>query len=113
MLHVARAHQRVRRPDIHGLATALLTELVANVAAADLVFPEATELATALHVNPHAMAVAVALAASTSFLRPMAYHTNAMVAGPGGYQPLDFLRLGLPLKLICSAAIVVGIAVAF
>jgi di/tricarboxylate transporter len=43
--------------------------------------------------------MAVALAASLSFLTPVGYHTNLMVMGPGGYQPRDYLRVGAPMAI--------------
>ena len=45
--------------------------------------------------------MAVAVAASTAFALPMGYQTHMMVYGPGGYRFSDFLRVGIPLNLIC------------
>lgn len=89
------------------LTTAILTEFVTNVAAAALMFPVAVSLAASGDVELLPLAVAVALGASLSFATPFGYHTNAMVAGAAGYRFRDFLRLGLPLKLLC---VIVGTA---
>jgi di/tricarboxylate transporter len=43
--------------------------------------------------------MSVAFAASSSFMTPMGYQTNAMVFGPGGYRFMDYVRAGAPLKL--------------
>ena len=42
------------------------------------------------------------IAAGSSFLSPVAYQTNLMVYGPGGYRFMDFVRLGLPLTLLVA-----------
>jgi di/tricarboxylate transporter len=89
------------------LATMLLTELVSNAAAALLVFPIAVAAADSLGADPRGFAIAVAVAASASFLSPVGYQTNTMVYGPGGYRYLDYLRLGLPLSIFVATSIVV------
>jgi di/tricarboxylate transporter len=88
------------------LATVLLTELITNNAAAILVFPIAVSAADAIGADPRGFAVAVALAASASFLTPIGYQTNTMVWGPGGYRFGDYARLGAPLSIAVVALIV-------
>jgi di/tricarboxylate transporter len=85
------------------LATVLLTELITNNAAAILVFPIAIAVASQSGLDPRPFAMAIALAASASFLTPIGYQTNTMVYGMGGYRFGDFARLGLPLTLIVLA----------
>lgn len=82
------------------LATAGLTSLITNVAAAALIFPVALSLAPTIGVPTHSVTMVVAVGASTAFLTPNAYQTNLMVYGPGGYLPRDFLRMGLPLSIL-------------
>jgi di/tricarboxylate transporter len=43
----------------------------------------------------------VTIAASTAFALPMGYQTHMMVYGPGGFKFSDFLRVGIPLNIIC------------
>jgi di/tricarboxylate transporter len=88
------------------LATVALTELVTNNAAALLMFPIAVSSAAAAGVEPHGMAVAVAIAASASFLTPLGYQTNTMVYGPGGYRVSDYVRVGLPITVIAVVGVV-------
>jgi len=85
---------------IYGV-TSLFTAIITNNAAAVLMFPIA--IATArdtLGVNIMPFAIAVMIAASASFSTPIAYQTNLMVYGPGGYRFSDYLRIGVPLNLL-------------
>lgn len=87
------------------LATVALTELVTNNAAALLMFPIALSSAGAAGIDPRGMAVAVAIAASASFLTPLGYQTNTMVYGPGGYRVTDYLKVGTPITIIAIAGV--------
>ncbi len=93
------------------IATITLLSVITNNAAAVLVFPIARSAAARIGADPRAFAVAIAVAASASFLTPIAYQTNLMVYGPGGYRFGDYARLGAPLTLavIATIALVVPI----
>jgi di/tricarboxylate transporter len=93
------------------LATLILTEMVSNTAAALLVFPIAMATAANLGIEPRGMAVAVAVAASASFLTPVGYQTNTMVYGPGGYRYLDYTRLGAPLTAVVVITILIAVPI--
>ncbi len=82
------------------LATLLLTEMVTNNAAALLMVPIAVATAQSVGLDPRGVAIAVAVAASASFLTPIGYQTNMMVYGPGGYRFTDYARLGWFLSVI-------------
>ncbi|MGB3184769.1 MAG: SLC13 family permease [Ornithinimicrobium sp.] len=82
------------------LATMLLTEMVTNNAAALLMLPIAVTAAGAAGLDPRGAAIAVAVAASASFLSPIGYQTNMMIYGPGGYRFSDYSRLGWPLSVM-------------
>lgn len=94
------------------LATSMLTEVVTNNAAAVVVFPIALRVADAAAVDPRLMAIAVAVAASCSFLTPIGYQTNTMVYGPGGYRFVDYLRAGIPLNLAVLTTITAVVSLA-
>jgi di/tricarboxylate transporter len=81
------------------IGTLVLTEIVTNVAAAALMVPIALGVADRVGADPIGFAVAVAVAASASFLTPVGYQTNTIVYGLGGYRFGDYWRLGLPLTL--------------
>lgn len=82
------------------LVTILFSAIITNNATAVLMFPIAYATATHLSVNPRPFAFLVAIAASASFATPIAYQTNMIVYGPGGYRFSDFLKIGIPLNLI-------------
>jgi di/tricarboxylate transporter len=81
------------------LGTALLSEVVSNNSTAVLMAPIAITTAHTLGLDPKSFLMAVAYAASASFLTPMGYQTNAMVYGPGGYKFRDYVLFGAPLKI--------------
>ena len=83
------------------LFTLLLTEVLSNNATAVMMIPIVVTLASELDVSARPFIMAVTVAASTAFALPMGYQTHMMVYGPGGYRFVDFLRLGIPLNLIC------------
>ena len=82
------------------LATALLSEIVSNNSTAVLMVPIAITTANSVGLDVRPFLMAVAFAASASFLTPMGYQTNAMVYGPGGYRFRDYLIFGAPLKVV-------------
>ena len=81
------------------LITNVLTEFVTNIAAASISFPIALSVAEHFSVNPKAFVLAVAFAASASFLTPIGYQTNLMVYSAGNYRFSDFVKVGFPLAL--------------
>jgi len=82
------------------VATIALTEMITNNAAAVLMFPIAFTAASSVGADPRAFAIAVAVAASASFLTPIGYQTNTIVYGLGGYRFGDYPRLGFPLTAL-------------
>ena len=56
--------------------------------------------AAQLQVDVKPFLMAVAYAASASFMTPMGYQTNAMVFSPGNYRFNDYLKFGAPLTVV-------------
>jgi di/tricarboxylate transporter len=94
------------------LATSFLTELITNNGAAALMVGIATSAATQVGAPPKAFALAVALAASASFMTPIGYQTNLMVMAPGGYRFSDYAKAGVVVDAIVGI-VVVGMISAF
>ena len=86
------------------LLCSAFTEVLSNAAAAALIFPIALGVAEQLERDPRPYAVAVAVAASLSFITPLGRPTNLIVYGPGGYRFSDFPRVGVPLFVLCFIA---------
>ena len=80
--------------------TVALSSIITNNAAAALVLPIAISTGAGFGIDVRTVAVAVALSASASFMTPVAYQTNLMEYGLGGYRFGDYARLGTPLTLV-------------
>jgi di/tricarboxylate transporter len=76
-----------------------LGQIVSNTATALIVIPIAISAAAGTGVSERPVLMLVALAASASFLTPIATPGNMMVMGPGGYHFGDYWKLGLPIML--------------
>ena len=83
-------------------ATSLLTEFITNNAAAALMLSVGLAAARDLSVAPEAFAIAIAIAASASFLTPIGYQTNLMVMAAGGYRFSDYTKAGIAVNLIVA-----------
>jgi len=79
--------------------TAVLGQLISNMATAIIVFPIAVAAATGMGVSPRAVLMSVNVAAAAALLTPVATPVNLMVMGPGGYRFGDYWKLGLPCLL--------------
>ena len=81
------------------LLTMFLTQTMSNAAAALVVLPVAMQTATTLAVSGQTYAVAVMLAASSSFIAPFE-PACILVSGPGKYRFTDYFKAGLGLTLL-------------
>lgn len=87
------------------LVAALFSQVITNNGAAVLMFPIMMATAEQLNVSPLPFVFSLMVAAGASFMSPVAYQTNLMVYGPGGYRFMDYVRLGTPLTiLVCVVA---------
>lgn len=83
------------------LFTLMLTEVLSNNATAVMMVPIVVRLAGEMGVDSRPFIMGITLAASCAFALPMGYQTHMMVYGPGGYRFSDYLRIGIPLNVIC------------
>jgi di/tricarboxylate transporter len=87
-------------------ATIMLTESITNNAAIVIAFPIAQELSLALDASLLPFLMVIMFGASMSFLTPFGYQTNLMVQGPGRYKPADYLKVGMPLGIVCAIVVI-------
>jgi di/tricarboxylate transporter len=83
------------------LVTMAFTEVLSNNAVAALMIPIALGIATEAGLSTRPFIIAVAVAASAAFATPIGYQTNTYVYGIGGYKFSDFVRIGIPLNILC------------
>jgi len=82
------------------VVTMTLSDVLNNVATVLVAAPIAVSIAERLQVNPDAMLMGVAVAASCAFLSPIGHKNNTIIMGPGGYRFGDYWRMGLPLEIL-------------
>lgn len=82
------------------LAVALLTNLVANNAAAVVSVPVGVSIAAQLGLPAEPFVLAVVYAANMAFASPLSYQSNSLIASAGRYVADDYQRLGIPLMAI-------------
>ena len=93
--------------------TLLATELLSNATVAVLFTPVAVSIAEAFAVSPRPFLVAVMIAASAAFATPFGYQTNVLVYQIGGYNYVDFIKIGIPLNIITWVAAMIAIPIYF
>jgi di/tricarboxylate transporter len=84
----------------------VLTEFITNTAAAALLLPIALAMAAQGDLDYRPFVLATSISAAVSLSTPLGYQTNMMVYGPGGYRFMDFVRMGVPIQLLCGSVAV-------
>lgn len=92
------------------LATALLSNVVTNNAAAAIMFPISASAAESEGTSPERLSFLLMLAASAAFMTPFGYQTNLMVFGAGGYKFKHFLEFGAPMQAVHLVTSVVAVS---
>jgi len=78
-----------------------LTQFMSNTASAALLCPIGISIAEQIGAQPHAVLMAIAVAASCAFATPVGTPPNTLVLGPGGYRFKDYIIAGTPLIVVC------------
>ena len=82
------------------ITTSLFTQVLSNTATAVLIAPLALAIGQNLGIQPHALLMSVAIAASMAFASPVASPVNTLVMGAGNYRFSDYIKVGAPMILI-------------
>ena len=95
------------------LLTCGLTQFMSNTASAALIAPIGLAIARNLGASPKALVMTVCVAASCAFITPVATPPNTLIIGAGKYKFNDYVRVGLPLAVICYIAVVIIVPIAW
>jgi di/tricarboxylate transporter len=93
------------------LFTSLLSQIASNSVAAALMTPIALSLAAAEGLAYLPFAIAIAVAATTSYITPLTNADNLMVREAGGYTMRDYLVNGLPILLMQMTVLILYLSV--
>jgi di/tricarboxylate transporter len=91
--------------------TFMATCFVPTAALVVLMAPIVLNTSTNMGLSAHALMMAVAMAASASFMTPISHPANILVMGPGGYRFMDYFKIGGLLTLVVLIVIVVVLPV--
>lgn len=83
------------------LLACILTQFMSNTASCALLAPIAIAIAKGMGASPHAVMMAIAVAASCAFATPVGTPPNTLVLGPGEYCFMDYVKAGIPLIIVC------------
>ncbi len=86
------------------LFATLFNTVIGAAGAAALIFPIAKAAADGMGVDFMPFAIVI-MAASSGSYASVAYQTNLMVYGAGGYRFTDYIRIGLPLNLLVMVVV--------
>ena len=78
-----------------------LTQFMSNTASAALLCPIGIAIAKQLGASPHAVLMAIGIAASCAFATPVGTPPNTLVLTPGNYKFMDYVKAGTGLVIVC------------
>jgi di/tricarboxylate transporter len=86
--------------------TFLATCFVPTAALVVLMAPIVLNTSTNMGLSPYAFMMAIAMAASASFMTPISHPANILVMGPGGYRFMDYFKVGGLLTVVVLIVII-------
>jgi len=85
--------------------TFLATCFIPTAALVVLLAPVVLNTSVQVGVSPQSLLMAMAMAASASFMTPISHPANILVMGPGGYRFVDYVKIGGLLTLVVFVVI--------
>lgn len=85
-----------------------ITQIISSQVTALVIGPIAINAALQLGIDAQAVAVAVAIGCSTSFLTPVAHPVNILMMGPAGYRAGDFFRVGIGMTVVTFVTLLIA-----
>ena len=79
----------------------IMTQFMSNTASCALLAPIGISIAQGMGADPHAVLMAIGVAAYCAFGTPVGTPPNTLVLGPGQYKFTDYVKAGVPLILVC------------
>lgn len=79
----------------------IMTQFMSNTASCALLAPIGISIAQGMGADPHAVLMAIGVAAGCAFGTPVGTPPNTLVLGPGQYKFTDYVKAGVPLILVC------------
>ena len=89
------------------LLTFLATCFIPTAALVVLLSPIVLNTSAHIGISPYSLMMAMAMAASASFMTPISHPANVLVMGPGGYKFIDYIKVGLPLTLVVLTVLMI------
>jgi di/tricarboxylate transporter len=86
--------------------TFLATCFVPTAALVVLMAPIVLNTSANMGLSPYAIMMAIAMAASASFMTPISHPANILVMGPGGYRFMDYFNIGGLLTVVVLIVII-------
>ena len=93
------------------LISNVLTQFMSNTASAALLAPIGISIAQSIGADPKPVLMSIGIAASMAYATPMATPPNTLVLGPGSFTFNDYVKVGVPLCVICFIVSVIIIPI--
>ncbi|XP_057373829.1 Na(+)/citrate cotransporter-like isoform X3 [Daphnia carinata] len=87
------------------IMTAAITEVASNTATANVLLPILAEMAVTIKVNPLFLMLPATVTCSYAFMLPVATPPNAIVFAAGKMNPVDMVKAGLLMNIVCVVVI--------